>query len=146
METATPQPVKVTPTYTAEPRNFEQCKAAIVPVNDVLAQIGGKWTMYIIMALSHGPLRFSELKRQIGGVSQKMLTATLRDLEKDGFVLRTVTPSIPPRVDYELTEMGVELREPITVLTRWANANNSRIAAARHRFAEREAEQKRLGW
>ena len=152
METFTPQPVAVKEAAKPHrfedgpPRDFEECKRAIVPVNEVLAQIGGKWTMYIIMALGHGPLRFSELKRKIDGVSQKMLTATLRDLEKDGFISRKVTPSIPPRVDYELTDMGVELREPIFVLTRWANANNTRIAEARDRFAAREAEEKRLSW
>ena len=102
METFTPQPVAVTPSaaephrFSETPRNFEECKAAIVPVNDVLAQIGGKWTMYIIIALANGPQRFSELKRKIEGVSQKMLTSTLRDLEKDGFISRKVTPSIPP--------------------------------------------------
>ncbi len=148
METFTPQPT-ATQTQRFEdeaPRDFEACKQAIVPVNDVLAQIGGKWTMYIIMALSHGPLRFSELKRKIDGISQKMLTSTLRDIEKDGFVSRKVTPSIPPRVDYALTAMGVELREPIFVLTRWANHNNARIAQAREAFAAREAEEKRLAW
>lgn len=148
METFTPQPTAIQPHRLGDdqPGDFEACRQAIVPVNDVLAQIGGKWTMYIIMALSHGPLRFSELKRKIDGVSQKMLTSTLRDLEKDGFVSRKVTPSIPPRVDYELTEMGVELREPIFVLTRWANDNNARIAHAREAFAAREAEAKRLAW
>jgi DNA-binding HxlR family transcriptional regulator len=148
METLTPQPSAIKPHRFEDgtPRDFEECKQHIVPVNDVLSQIGGKWTMYIIMALAHGPQRFSELKRKIDGVSQKMLTATLRDLEKDGFVSRTVTPSIPPRVDYELTDMGVELREPIAVLTRWANLNHTRIAQARDRFAAREAEEKRLSW
>ena len=148
METFTPQPTAVNAHRFEDgpPRNFEECKQAIVPGNEVLAQIGGKWTMYIIMALGHGPLRFSELKRKIDGVSQKMLTSTLRDLEKDGFVSRKVTPSIPPRVDYELTEMGIELREPIFVLTRWANANNTRIAKAREAFAARDTEEKRLSW
>jgi DNA-binding HxlR family transcriptional regulator len=152
METFTPQPVSATPEaltphrFSDTPRNFEECKAAIVPVNEVLAQIGGKWTIYIIMALANGPQRFSELKRKIDGVSQKMLTFTLRDLEKDGFISRKVTPSIPPRVDYELTDMGVELREPLAILARWAHANNTRIAEARHRFAAREAEDKRLAW
>jgi DNA-binding HxlR family transcriptional regulator len=152
METFTSQPAAtdaLIPSLSRDedtPRDFEQCKQAIVPVNEVLSQIGGKWTMYIIIALGHGPLRFSELKRKIDGISQKMLTATLRDLEKDGFVSRQITPSIPPRVDYELTDMGVELREPIAILTRWANANRARIATARERFAAREAEQKRLAW
>jgi len=153
METFTPQPVSATPTAVkphrfedGPPRDFEECKRAIVPVNDVLAQIGGKWTIYIIMALANGPQRFSELKRKIDGVSQKMLTSTLRDLEKDGFISRKVTPSIPPRVDYELTDMGVELREPLAILTHWANSNNTRIAEARDRFAAREAADKRLAW
>ena len=132
--------------FDGAPQDFAQCREAIVPVNEVLAQIGGKWTMYIIIALGNGPLRFSELKRHIGGVSQKVLTATLRDLEKDGFISRKVTPSIPPRVDYELTEMGVELREPLGVLTGWANANRHRVTAARERFAERLARERDLAW
>ncbi|HEY9012491.1 MAG TPA: helix-turn-helix domain-containing protein [Devosia sp.] len=124
----------------------EECKQAMVPVTEVLAQIGGKWTIHIIMALGKGPLRFSQLLRGIGGISQKMLTATLRDLEKDGFISRKVTPSIPPRVDYELTELGVDLRVPLTEISRWAHANRHRVDEARHRFAEREAEEKRLAW
>lgn len=147
METFTPQTTsaELRAVITA-PRNHEECRAALVPVNEVLSQIGGKWTMYIIIALGDGPKRFSELKRHVVGISQKMLTATLRDLEKDGFVSRKVTPSIPPRVDYELTEMGRELREPMFHLTRWASANSGRIAEARQRFAAREAEEKRLAW
>ena len=124
----------------------EACKQAMVPVAEVLAQIGGKWTVHIIMALGKGSLRFSELLRGIEGISQKMLTATLRDLEKDGFISRKVTPSIPPRVDYELTELGAELRMPLKALSRWAHANRHRVDEARHRFAEREAEEKRLAW
>ena len=80
-----------------EPHNFAECQRAMLPVHEVLAQISGKWTILVVRVLSDGPKRFSELKRQIDGVSQKMLTATLRDLEKDGFVSRKVTPSIPPR-------------------------------------------------
>ena len=124
----------------------EECKQAMVPVTEVLAQIGGKWTIHIIMALGKGPLRFSQLLRGIDGISQKMLTATLRDLEKDGFVSRKVTPSIPPRVDYELTDLGAELRTPLKALSGWAHANRHRVDEARHRFAEREAEEKRLAW
>jgi DNA-binding HxlR family transcriptional regulator len=124
----------------------EDCKQAMVPVSEVLAQIGGKWTVHIIMALGNGPKRFSELLRGIDGISQKMLTATLRDLEKDGFISRTVTPSIPPRVDYELTEMGVELGAPLKTLSRWAHDNRHRVDDARHRFAEREAEARRMAW
>ena len=124
----------------------ERCKRDMVPVTEVLNQIGGKWTIHIIMALSRGLMRFGELRRGIEGISQKMLTATLRDLEKDGFITRTVTPSIPPRVDYELTDMGRELKEPLRTIGEWAHNNRHRVEDARHRFAEREAEAQRLAW
>jgi DNA-binding HxlR family transcriptional regulator len=123
-----------------------ECSRSMLPVSDVLAQIGGKWTIYAIVALSHGPRRFSELKREIEGVSQKMLTATLRDLEKDGFVTRKVTPSMPPRVDYALTDMGRELREPLSAIGQWANANRGRVEDARNRFAAQQEEQRARGW
>lgn len=123
-----------TPVTQPVPATFEQCQREMTPVTDVLQQIGGKWTVYIIGQLSQGPRRFSELKRHIEGVSQKMLTSTLRDLEKDGFVTRTVTPSIPPRVDYELTAMGRELQEPLHVIGQWAHANRGRVDAARQRY------------
>lgn len=138
---ASPGPVH--PLGTADRRT---CSEAIVPVTEVLAQIGGKWTVHIVMALGHGPLRFSELLRGIEGVSQKMLTATLRDLEKDGFVTRTVTPTIPPRVDYELTDLGKELRVPLQSISTFAHSNRHRVQEARHKFAEREAEARRLAW
>ena len=124
----------------------ESCRAAMIPVHEVLAQISGKWTILVIRVLEDGPRRFSEIKRQIDGVSQKMLTATLRDLEKDGFVTRTVTPSIPPRVDYELTDMGRELQQPLRIIGNWAHANRRRVEEARERFAEREEEARRLAW
>lgn len=117
------------------PENFAECQRAVVPVIEVLSRIGSKWTIYVIIALSAGPRRFSDLKRQIEGISQKMLTATLRDLEQDGFVTRTVTPTIPPRVDYELTEMGDELRQPIAAISAWAYKNSERVAEARERYA-----------
>lgn len=126
--------------------SHEACQRAMLPVHEVLAQISGKWTILVVRYLSAGPRRFSQIKRQIEGVSQKMLTATLRDLEKDGFVTRTVTPTIPPRVDYELTEMGKELQEPLRIIGNWAHANRHRVEEARERFAEREAEAKRLSW
>lgn len=106
------------------------------PVGEILHQIGGKWTVLIINKLSHGPLRFGEIKRAIGGISQKVLTATLRDLEMDGFVTRTVTPSIPPRVDYELTELGRDLQVPLQALSAWAFANRPKVIAARGRYFE----------
>ena len=128
------------------PDKIEECTRAMIPVHEVLAQISSKWTILVVRILTGGPKRFSEIKRQIDGVSQKMLTSTLRDLEKDGFVTRTVTPSIPPRVDYELTDMGRELQEPLRVIGNWAHTNRDRVVAARERFAEREAEAKRLAW
>lgn len=106
------------------------------PVGEILNQIGGKWTVLIINRLAEGPMRFGELKRLIGGISQKMLTSTLRDLERDGFVNRTVTPSIPPRVDYELTELGRDLQVPLAAISHWAVNNRERVLAARQRFEE----------
>jgi len=106
------------------------------PVGEILNQIGGKWTVLIITRLAAGPMRFGELKRMIGGISQKMLTATLRDLERDGLVSRTVTPSIPPRVDYELTELGSDLRVPLEAISQWAVKNRERVVAARERFEQ----------
>lgn len=107
------------------------------PVGEILDQIGGKWTVLIINRLGGGPLRFSEIKRELNGISQKMLTATLRDLERDGFVHRTVTPSIPPRVDYELTDLGRELHGPLSVLGDWAVRNRERVLRARSAFEAR---------
>lgn len=116
----------------------EQCREALIPVADVLALISGKWTILIVGALGRGPLRFSELRRKVEGISQKMLSATLRDLERDGFVTRTVTPTVPPRVDYELTAMGRDLHVPLKAVGDWAMANRNRLEQARHAFAERE--------
>lgn len=104
------------------------------PVGEILSQIGSKWTVLIINLLSDGPLRFSGIKRQIGGISQKVLTSTLRELEMDGFVTRTVTPSIPPRVDYELTALGHDLQGPLKVLGQWAIENRPRVLEARHQY------------
>ena len=111
-----------------------ECRREMIPVSDVLQRIGSKWTVFIIGHLSAGPQRFSELKRAIEGISQKVLTATLRDLEKDGLVTRTVTPSIPPRVDYELTELGRELRHPLYAIGLWARANRDKVDAARRAY------------
>jgi DNA-binding HxlR family transcriptional regulator len=104
------------------------------PVGEILNQIGGKWTVLIINLLSHGPRRFSEIRRMVGGISQKVLTATLRELETDGFVTRTVTPSIPPRVDYELTELGYDLQKPLDLLGKWAVDNRHKVLEARARY------------
>jgi DNA-binding HxlR family transcriptional regulator len=88
----------------------------------------------VVVYLGEGPLRCKELRRRIDGISQKMLTVTVRGLERDGYLTRTVTPSIPPRVDYELTDLGRELLEPISALEAFARRNQLRIAEARARF------------
>ena len=103
-------------------------------VAPVLNRVGDKWSMLIVMILSNGSRRFSELKREIDGISQRMLTLSLRGLERDGLVTRTVTPTIPPRVDYELTELGHSLREPVKGLGEWAIAHIGCIRAAQQKF------------
>ena len=110
--------------------NTSECRS----VTPVLNRVGDKWSMQVVMALSGGSKRFSELKRGIDGVSQRMLTLTLRGLERDGLISRHVTPTIPPRVDYELTELGKSLREPVIALGRWALDHIDCIRAAQQRF------------
>jgi DNA-binding HxlR family transcriptional regulator len=106
------------------------------PISEILSRVGDKWSVLVIAMLGDGSLRFGELKKQIGGISQKMLTSTLRGLERDGFVIRTVYPTIPPRVDYELTELGRDLLIPVKALTAWAQENQARVEAARLLFDE----------
>ena len=110
-------------------------------ISTLLSRIGDKWTVLVVQTLADGSRRFNELRREIPSVSQRMLTLTLRNLERDGLVSRTVTPTIPPRVDYELTELGRSLQKPICGLAGWAMENVEAIHAARARFDEqREAE------
>jgi len=103
-------------------------------VSDTLARVGDKWSVLVVMLLGDGPRRFNELKRAIGGISQRMLTLTLRGLERDGLVTRTAFATIPPRVDYELTDLGCSLRTAVSALGAWAVANHPKIAAARAAF------------
>jgi DNA-binding HxlR family transcriptional regulator len=103
-------------------------------VTPVLNRVGDKWSMQVVMGLADGPRRFSELKRALDGVSQRMLTLTLRGLERDGLISRHVTPTIPPRVDYELTELGTSLREPVRALGAWALEHIDCIWAAQQRY------------
>ncbi len=105
--------------------------SAKCPTREILDHIAGKWTVLIIDALADGTLRYTDLRHRIDGISQKMLTQTLRQLENDGFVSRTVHPTIPPRVDYTLTELGHSLRTPIAALREWIETNINRIEAAR---------------
>jgi DNA-binding HxlR family transcriptional regulator len=103
-------------------------------ISDVLARIGDKWSVLVVTRLGAGPLRFNELRRSIGGISQRMLTLTLRGLERDGLVTRTIFPTIPPRVDYALTPLGRDLLKPVSALGEWALSNQAKIARARERF------------
>lgn len=103
-------------------------------VTPVLNRIGDKWSVLIVMILARSPHRFNELKREIDGISQRMLTLTLRGLERDGLVSRSVEPTVPPRVTYALTELGQSLIEPVDALGRWAIAHIACIRAAQERF------------
>lgn len=108
-------------------------------INGLLQRIGDKWSLLVVEALSEGSKRFNEMRREIPNVSQRMLTLTLRNLERDGLVNRTVTPSIPPRVDYELTDLGRSLQGAICGLVRWAHANSAAVHEAQARYdAERD--------
>jgi DNA-binding HxlR family transcriptional regulator len=111
----------------------EDCRG----VSAVLARVGDKWSVLIIMLLGDGPKRFNEIKRMVGGISQRMLTLTLRGLERDGLVTRTVFPTIPPRVDYELTDLGRGLANPVQALGQWAFAHLPEIEGARTSFDAR---------
>src|SRR5215831_8979405 len=107
-------------------------------VASVLSRVGDKWSVFVIMMLSDGPKRFNELKRMINGISQRMLTLTLRGLERDGLLTRTVFPTIPPRVEYALTALGRDLLQPVSGLSDWALRNQAKIARARDQFDSME--------
>ena len=103
-------------------------------ISDLLSRIGDKWSVLVVSTLGEGSKRFNELRREIPSVSQRMLTLTLRNLERDGLVSRAVTPTIPPRVDYALTELGKSLQGPINALAVWAMDNVGTIHAAQARY------------
>lgn len=103
-------------------------------ISEMLSRIGDKWSVLVVTYLGDGSLRFSELRRQIGSISQKMLTVTLRNLERDGFLTRTIYPTSPPAVEYELTDLGRELLVPVQGMADWARANMHRINESRERF------------
>jgi DNA-binding HxlR family transcriptional regulator len=129
-----PEHTKVT-TVTHDPQSSD-CRA----VSQVLARVGDKWSVLIVSLLGEGPRRFNEIKRMVGGISQRMLTLTLRGLERDGLVTRTVFPTIPPRVDYELTDLGRSLRVPVDALGKWAREQQPQIQAAQREFDRRAAD------
>lgn len=111
------------------------------PVSEVLQRVGDKWSVLVVMTLRDGTHRFSELRRALPGISQRMLTLTVRGLERDGLVTRTVTATvIPPRVDYALTPLGESLAEPVVALAEWAQSHMTEIQTARAEYDERAAE------
>ena len=124
--------------------DHEAAHADCRPVNELLARIGDKWSVLVVMLLGDEPKRFNEMRRLVGGISQRMLTLTLRGLERDGFVRRTVYPTVPPRVEYELTALGRSLREPISQLGEWAFAHRKQVEKARVAF-DASAEPAALG-
>jgi len=103
-------------------------------ISQMLSRVGDKWSMLVVTYLGEEGMRFSELRRGIGNISQKMLTTSLRNLERDGFVKRTVLPTSPPRVDYELTDLGRELLVPVAGLADWTRENVHRIETARKEY------------
>lgn len=115
-----------------KPRNPDHpdCRA----INGTLQLVGDKWTVLVVSLLGDRTLRFNQIRREIDGISQKMLTTTLRNLEENGFVTRTVFPTIPPRVDYALTDLGRSLLNPVHGLIAWAKDNRERMEAARANY------------
>ncbi|MFJ8111947.1 winged helix-turn-helix transcriptional regulator [Streptomyces sp. NPDC096132] len=118
---------------TAQVVNAHAC-----PVREVLDRVSGKWSVQILVAAAHGPIRFTELERSIEGISRRMLTLTLRNLERDGLLTRTVHPTVPPKVEYELTQVARELHETLQRLTDWAERNRVYIAESRAAYDEKE--------
>jgi|SRR5918993_2735063 DNA-binding HxlR family transcriptional regulator len=109
-------------------------------VRQVLDRVGGKWSIGILVTATRGPVRFTELERSIEGISRRMLTLTLRNLERDGLLRRTVYPTVPPKVEYEATAMARELYDALTTLTTWAERHRAEIAVARVDYDRRVAE------
>jgi DNA-binding HxlR family transcriptional regulator len=115
----------------------EHIPAQCTRVSAILARIGDKWSILVVMLLIAGPLRFNELRRQTNGISQRMLTLTVRGLERDGFVTRQVFPTVPPRVEYALTDLGRSLAVPVQGLGKWAIENTAQIHQAQEEFDAR---------
>jgi len=115
----------------------EDCRA----VSEVLSRVGDKWTILVVGELGNGPRRFNEIRRALGSISQRMLTLTLRGLERDGLVTRTVFPTIPPRVDYELTSLGRDVAGLLDGILAWSQQHATEITAARARYDARVGEE-----
>jgi DNA-binding HxlR family transcriptional regulator len=104
------------------------------PIRDVLDRIGDQWSILVLGALEGGTLRFNQLMRRIGDISKQMLSRTLKRLEQDGFVRRTLYPEVPPRVEYELTDLGLSFLDPMRTLVAWADANHRAVVEARRLY------------
>jgi DNA-binding HxlR family transcriptional regulator len=113
---------------------MSQWDAGNCPIRDVMSQIAGKWSILLLHALSERSYRFGELRRLVPDISQRMLTQTLRDLQRDGYIDRTVHPTKPPSVEYSMTPLGQSLFAPLSRVLQWAEANHSLVKAARERF------------
>jgi DNA-binding HxlR family transcriptional regulator len=113
-------------------------------VRQVLARASEKWSMLVVMLLRDGPRRFNDIKRNTGGISQQMLTRTLRGLERDGMVTRTIFPTSPPQVEYRLTDLGHSMSEPVLAFGRWVQEHLAEVDAARERFDQRAKSEKGL--
>ncbi|MEU0501477.1 helix-turn-helix domain-containing protein [Nocardia sp. NPDC005998] len=113
--------------------------AALCQLRDVLDRVGDKWSVLVMALLTDGPQRYSQLQRSIEGISQRMLTLTLRSLERDGLVARTVTPTSPPRVDYQLTSVGATLSTQVNALIDWAQGHREYVSSARLRYDEAQS-------
>ena len=109
-------------------------------ISRLIARISDKWTLLVVRVLGRGPCRFNALRREVGEISQKVLASTLRELEENGFVSRTVTPVTPPQVEYALTKLGTDFLMPVQSLAEWAIRNSSRMDAAREAYAKRRAQ------
>ena len=113
--------------------------SAQCPTREVLDLIADKWTTLLVVLLSRGTLRFGEIQRTVGGISQKMLTQTLRRMEEDGFVMRVIYPEVPPRTEYSLTALGISLKTPLCALSQWAIENFAEVEIVRKAYARKNA-------
>jgi DNA-binding HxlR family transcriptional regulator len=138
MNAAKMRPAGAEPQAAAELQSVTELQAGPCRASAVLGRVGDKWSLQVIFCLGEGTRRFTDLKRSIDGISQRMLTVTLRGLERDGIVTRTMYPVMPPRVDYALTPMGDTLLDAASPLIRWAHAHLDEIDAARGAYDARD--------
>jgi len=122
------------PQFAGQECDMSNWDAGNCPVRDVINQISGKWSTLLLQALAEHPYRFGELRRLVPDISQRMLTQTLRELQRDGYIEREVFPTKPPSVEYRMTELGMSLFRPLSQVLDWAQANHAAVKAARVKF------------